>query len=186
MKSRILLVFAAVLLGGARPALAARLACDPAQSRLEIMVKATVDSFTGRLAHFEPTVTFGPDGHVAAARISFHFTDVLTGKERRDKAMHEWQQTDRFPDGEFVLDALAPEAGGGWLARGRLTLHGQTHPLSFPVTIVTQGPVCAIDGEAVIDTRDFDLPIIRLMGLLKVDPLVRVRFHLQGKKEETP
>lgn len=179
-------VLAAALLGGALPGFAARLQCDPEQSRVEVLVKATVDSFTARLEQFEPEVTFGADGRVAAARIRFRFADLKTGKEKRDRAMHEWQQTATFPDGEFVLDTLAPESGGQWRAQGRLTFHGRVQPLAFPVAVVTQGETCAIDGEAVVDTREFDLPVIRMMGLLKVDPLVRVRFHLQGKTETAP
>ncbi len=184
MKSRHFLLLAALLGGAALSGHAAQLACDPVQSRVEIIVKATVDSFTGRLAKFEPAVTFGPDGRVTAARIRFQFSDVQTGKDKRDKAMHEWQQTDRFPDGEFELVSLTPQSDAAWRAQGRLTIHGQTQALDFPVTIVTQGDVCAIDGEAVVDTRGFNLPVIRMMGLLKVDPLVHVRFHLQGRKEE--
>jgi iron complex transport system substrate-binding protein len=40
--------------------------------------------------------------------------------------------------------------------------------------------VAAALGDASLDTREFGLPVIRLFGLLKVDPVVRVRFHLQG------
>jgi len=184
MNPRLLLLFAILSLGGAPAGRAAQLACDPVQSRIEIIVKATVDSFTGHLVKFEPVVTLGADGHVTAARIRFQFSDVQTGRDRRDKAMHEWQQTERYPDGEFQLDRLTPQADAAWLARGRLTFHGRTQPLEFPVTILTQGDVCAIDGEAVMDTREFDLPVIRMMALLTVDPLVHVRFHLQGRRQK--
>lgn len=184
MKSRFLCLLAACVIGGVSCGSAAQLICDPAQSRIEVVVKATVDSFTGQLAKFDPVVTLGPDGRVTAARVRFKFADVQTGKEKRDKAMHEWQQTGQYPDGEFELVSLSPTAEAGWRAQGRLTFHGRTQPLDFPVTIVTQADLCAIDGEAVVDTRAFDLPVIRLLGLLKVDPLVHVRFHLQGRKQE--
>lgn len=179
------LLLSAALLGSGLPAgRAAPLACDLAQSRIEIVVKATVDSFTGHLARFDPAVTLGPDGRVTAARVRFRFADVQTGKEKRDKAMHEWQDTAHHPDGDFELESLTPQAGAAWLARGRLTFHDKTQPLEFPVTIVTQGEIWAIDGDATVDTRGFGLPVIRVMGLLKVDPLVVVRFHLQGRKQE--
>jgi polyisoprenoid-binding protein YceI len=181
---RQLSLLALLALGGALPGVAGQLECDPARSRIEVVVTATVDSFTGRLEHYEPSITFGPDGHITGARVGFHFLDVHTGKEKRDRAMHEWQQTKEFPDGEFVLDTLTPGAGGVSVARGRLTLHGRTQVLEFPVTLTTQGDVCAIDGDAVVDTREFNLPVIRMLGLLKVDPLVHVRFHLQGHRSD--
>lgn len=181
-----LCLFAAASLGSPLPGLAARLECDPAASRVEVVVKATVDSFTGRLEKFDPEVTFGPDGRVATARVRFRFADVKTGKEKRDRAMHEWQQTDRFPDGEYELATLVPALEGQWRAEGTLHFHGQTKPLGFPVAIVVRDGVCTVDGEAVVDTRDFGLPVIRMMGLLKVDPLVRIRFHLEGQTGGTP
>jgi polyisoprenoid-binding protein YceI len=174
-------IFAAVSLGTAWAGVGTRMECDPAASHIEIAVTATVDSFTGRLEKFVPEITFGPDGRVGVARLVFQFADVRTGKEKRDRAMHAWQQTDRFPDGEFELTALDPAPGGGWQAEGRLRFHGQTRVLRFPVAIGVVGQDGTIDGEAVVDTREFGLPVIRLMGLLKVDPLVRVRFHLQGR-----
>lgn len=156
------------------------LTIDFAQSRVEIAVKATLDSFTGKLARYEPVVLVGDDGRITSARVKFRFRDVMTGKASRDEAMHKWQKTDSFPDGEFALVSLDPSADGSFTASGRLTFHGTTRELRFPVSITRDGAVYAIDGDALIDTREYGLPIIRMMGLLKVDPLVHVRFHLQG------
>ncbi|MDO8545293.1 MAG: YceI family protein [Opitutaceae bacterium] len=156
------------------------LAVDPAQSRVEIAVKATVDSFTGKLTRYEPAIMVGDDGRVSSARVAFHFRDVVTGKDSRDKAMHKWQQTDTFPDGAFVLSSLDAAAGPGYTASGRLTFHGITRDIRFPVSVTRDGAVYGIDGDATIDTREYGLPIIRMIGVLKVDPIVHVRFHLQG------
>lgn len=174
----------AVLLSVARlGATETSLAIDAAQSRVEIVVKATVDSFVGRLQAWEPTITVDDAGTIAHARLAFRFRDVLTGKDRRDKAMHEWQQTDKFPDGLFVLTSLEPEKDAAATAVGRLTFHGLTRDIRFPVTVARDGPRYAIDGDAPIDTREFALPKIRMLGLLKVDPIVHVRFHLQGSRD---
>jgi polyisoprenoid-binding protein YceI len=159
------------------------LAIDPAQSRVDVVVKASVDSFTGKLARFDPQIAVGGDGRVSAARLAFNFRDVETGKAGRDKAMHKWQETDKFPDALFVLTSL--EAAGapaaGLLAIGRLTLHGVARELRFPVSVFREAETYAIDGDATIDTREYGLPVIRMLALLKVDPLVHVKFHLQGR-----
>jgi polyisoprenoid-binding protein YceI len=159
------------------------LVIDAAQSRMEVVVKATVDSFNGKLAKYDAAVGVGDDGRVASARLAFRFLDVLTGKDGRDKAMHKWQDTEKFSDGQFVLTSLeaAPAPGTGLIAIGRLTFHGVVRDLRFPVTVGREGDKYAIDGDATIDTREFGLPIIRMMGLLKVDPMVHVKFHLQGQ-----
>ena len=169
---------AASLTGAERP-----LVIDYAQSRVEIVVKATVDSFVGRLNVFEPAVSLAEDGAVKSARLAFHFRDLATGKEGRDKAMHQWQDTERHPDGVFVLASLEPAVApaAGLVAIGRLTFHGVTRDLRFPASVVRDGETYALNGNATIDTREFGLPTIRLLGVLKVDPLVHVKFYLQGR-----
>lgn len=173
-----LAVLVAPLTAGERP-----LAVDVAQSRIEVVVKATVDSFTGRLAQYEPAIVVDDAGQVVSARLAFRFRDVLTGKDGRDKAMHKWQETEKFPDAVFQLATLVPPAAPGEAATavGRLTLHGVTREIRFPAAVIRDGDVYAIDGDAPVDVREFGLPIIRMLGLLKVDPVVHVRFHLQGR-----
>lgn len=151
-------------------------------SRLEVEVKATVDSFTAQLVEFHPTLEVDGHGNIVAARLSFHFADLKTGKEKRDRAMGEWLQTEKYPDGSFELLGLTGGLNGKFEARARMTLHGQTREFSFPVTIISDQKDYAVDGEAVLDTREFGLPVIRMFALLKVDPMVHVRFHLQAKK----
>lgn len=178
---RILSLFLTAALCGAAGAAERPLALDRAQSRIEIVVKATFDSFTGRLEAFDPSVTLDDAGRIAGARVAFHFRDVLTGKPKRDKAMHEWQHTEEFPDGEFVLRSLLTGQDGQIRANGRLSFHGVASEITFPVSVTRQETLYAIDGDAAVDVRDFGLPAIRMMGLLKVDPVVHVKFHLQGR-----
>lgn len=157
------------------------LVIDPARSTVEVAVKATMDSFTGRLDAYDARLTVAPDsGHITAAAFSFGFADLKTGKPKRDTAMLEWIG-ENHRSGSFTLVRLDPLTGDRSQAHGTLTLHGVSQEVTFPVTITTDRHVYALDGEAVIDSRNFDLPVIRLMGVLKVDPLVRVRFHLQGE-----
>ena len=186
MNSRLVGLACALLSGvpwagaGERP-----LTVDATQSQVDVAVHVTVDSFIGKLTRFEPRVTVDDDGRVVTASVAFHFRDVVTGKDSRDTAMHKWQHTDEFPDGAFVLTsfepAVAPEKG--FIAVGRLTFHGVVRDLRFPVSVLRENGRYIIDGEAVLDTREFGLPIIRMLAVLKVDPQVKVRFHLVGKVE---
>lgn len=157
------------------------LVIDYKQSRVEIAVKATVDSFTGTLETYDAGVWVDSEtGEIAKARVAFKFADVKTGKADRDEAMHEWQETDKHPEGVFTLATLTRNEAGAMTATGTLALHGQAEEIAFPVSVTHEGGLYAIDGDAVLDTQDFGLPVIRKFLLLKVDPQVRVRFHLQG------
>ena len=154
---------------------------DAARSRVDIVVKATVDSFTGRLENYDAKITVDPaPGEVRGAGVAFHFTDVKTGKKDRDEQMHAWQDTEHHPDGVFTLASLSREEGGQLVAHGTLTLHDMAPESRFPASVAHEGEVFSIDGDALLDTREFGLPIIKKFMLLKVDPEVHVRFHLQG------
>ncbi len=165
--------------------LAARqpLGIDPANSTLSIDVRATGDSFTATLANFTATVAVDAiDPSASTGGVSFRVADIKTGNDKRDRKMNGWFETDRFPEGQFKLSQLIRDGSSDrYRASGILTLHGKEKAVEFPVTIVPSATTWTLEGEAVIDTRDFGLPVIRMFGLLTVDPQVKVRFHLQAK-----
>ncbi|MFA6961186.1 MAG: YceI family protein [Opitutaceae bacterium] len=157
----------------------ASLVIDSAQSRVEVVVEATVDSFTGKLNAYKADITVD-EGRITAATFNFRFADVHTGKDGRDESMHEWQDTPKHPNGTFTLHSLDPISGDRFTAHGTLVFHDITREIAFPVVVMTDRKIYSIDGTAPFDTRDFGLPVIHKFGLLRVDPVVTVRFHLQG------
>lgn len=158
------------------------LVLDKGRSEIDIAVKATVDSFTGSLENYDVKLQVDDaTGEIMASEVHFNFFDVKTGKDKRDAKMHEWQDTANHPTGVFVMQRLKTMEDGKRMAIGRLEFHGISREISFPVVVTKDQRLYSIDGEAVIDTRDYDLPIIRMMAFLKVDPQVKVHFHLQAQ-----
>lgn len=156
---------------------------DRVASRVNVDVKVTVDSFVGQLRQFSAKITVDPaSGSVTSCTFAFRLLDLKTGKDKRDRNMHDWQGTAQFPEATFVLERLEPAAGAVQTAYGQFTFHGVTRPLSFPVTITQSGRKYEFDGEAFIDTRDFGLPIIRMLAVIKVDPKVKISFHLEASR----
>ena len=161
-------------------------AVDPTRSSVEIAVKATVGSFVARLGNFDATITIPTGkGAMPTATFRFAFASIKTGNEQRDRDMNDWQQTDRFPTAAFTLASLETTAPGVVVAHGRLLLHGIERPLSFPVSLEIAGTSVTVTGDLVVDTREFGLPVIRKFVVLKVDPVVRVHFRLQGSRSGT-
>jgi polyisoprenoid-binding protein YceI len=164
--------------GGLRGAL---LVVDKHESRIQIQVKATLSSFVARLPDYDAAITVASaSGRVESVQFNANFDGVKTGLTARDADMNEWQETDQFPRLRFVLTSLQPGERGTYLARGLLLLHGVQEAISFPVAITTDRRLLAVDGELAVDTRDFGLPIIRKFFFLTVNPVVHLRFHLQG------
>lgn len=173
----LLALLPAALFAAERP-----LVVDKARSQIDVVVKATVDSFTGSLSDYDARLNVDDEtGGVKSTEVRFNFLDVKTGKEKRDAKMHDWQDTPNHPRGAFILQRLETMDDGKRMAFGHLEFHGLRREINFPVVITRDQRLYAIDGEAVIDTRDYGLPVIRMMGFLKVDPLVKVRFHLQAE-----
>jgi polyisoprenoid-binding protein YceI len=159
------------------------LVIDPAQSHIEAHVKSTLENFVAKLTAYEATVAVDPaEKRVGHAQLKFHFSDIKTGNEKRDTEMRLWQQTDLFPDSVCVVDTLVPAGTSNYTAQGKLTFHGVTKAVAFPVTIISKEPgTYIIEGELSLDTRDYGLPVIRKFGMLKVNPVLEVNFHLEGR-----
>ena len=161
------------------PAQASTFAVDKAKSSVFIDVKATGDSFTGKLSSYTATIK-GDKGSMKPSKVTFDwsFANLKTGKEKRDKKMISWLENQS--KGSFVLDSFTKRTDGRTWAKGKMTIHGVTQTLEFPAKVIAKGNRMSIRGSAVIDTRKFKLPIIKMVGLFKVNPLVSVRFTLRG------
>ncbi len=156
------------------------------KSFVDVDVKATVDSFTGRLEKYQADLTADATGKLKGAKFAFRFADLKTGKADRDAKMLEWLGS---PDatGEFELGMLALAPNGLGQVTGKLAFHGHTERIEFPVEVKRDGGTYTIKGEVTIDHRTWGLKVIRMMALLKVDPNVKVRFQIVGElpvKEE--
>ena len=177
------LFLAAWLLAPVLPAAQTPLLVDKQLSRIGYAVAAPFgNAFDGTLTAYDLDLAADPSaaGGIARAEIRFRFTDLRSGHARRDQDMRDWQNTEQFPECIFTLTALEPaSAAGQYTARGQFIFHGVTRELVFPVTIAEAGQGRrTIDGEARIDTRDFQLPPIRRFFLFEVDPVVVVKLHI--------
>lgn len=163
-----------------------RLKIDKARSFIEVDVKATVDSFVGRLEGYEAVIPLDAAGKIKTARISFKFTDLKTGKGDRDAKMIEWLGGG-VPEGKFDLGTLALAPDGQGVANGNLTFHGVTQRVEFPVLVSKAADgATTISGEASLDYRNWSLKVIRMAFVAKVDPVVKVKFKLIGSPAEMP
>lgn len=175
--------------GGARVASAAveYLQVDPLRSTIEVLVRGTTGSFTGRVEDFSSTLEVDSDrGRIQQALIVVPFSRLRTGRNARDLDMLRWLESSEFPEIRFLFVSLEKTPAGPALAHGRLTLHGVERSISIPVSLLIEGTRFSLDGEFEVDYRDHGLRMLRRFFLLTVDPKLRVRFHLQGRIEVSP
>ncbi|MBI2511876.1 MAG: YceI family protein [Opitutae bacterium] len=161
------------------PAAERALKLDRSKSYIDVDVKATLDSFTGHLDRYELAVPLDVNAKIKDALLKFKFTDLRTGKPDRDAEMIKWLGGGE-PEGSFDLGLLALAPDGQGQASGKLSFHGQTQLVEFPVLVKVQDGVYTVTGKATIDYRNWGLKKFRKFGLATVDPDVTIRFQFVG------
>lgn len=158
---------------------------DPARSYVDVDVNTTIDDFTAHLDAYALRANVDDKGRIKSAALTFRFADLKTGKPERDKKMLEWLGGDEAA-GRFELGILALAPDGQGQANGNLTFHGATALVEFPVNVTKTGDTYAITGEATLDYRNWKLKVFRTAFVLKVDPIVKIRFKFAGEPIEPP
>ena len=174
-----MVTLAALVLGCTVNLQASTFIVDKATSSILIDVKATGDSFTGKLENYTAVIQ-GDKGTKKPSKVTFDwdFLNLKTGKGKRDKKMISWLE--KKSKGHFELNSFTKRADGRMWAKGEMTIHGVKQSVEFPAKVLAKGNRMTVRGTAALDTRKFNLPIIKMVGIFKVNPLVNVRFTLRG------
>lgn len=160
---------------------ATTLVVDPGRSRIQVDAKATGHSFTGTLEKYTAKVagdatTLAP----LAFDLSWSFQDLKTAEADRDAAMLKWLG-DQAPQGSFKFVKGWTDPQGTTNAQGILTIHGVSKTITFPYTAQRNGDTVTISGKVALDYQNFNLPLVRAMLVMTVDPQLVVRFQVVGK-----
>jgi polyisoprenoid-binding protein YceI len=170
-----------LLLCMAGTAYSATLEVDPGQSRIQVTAKATGHGFTGTLRKY--SVKVAGDGATLAPSafdLSWNFQDLKTGDDGRDNEMIKWLGGGK-PAGSFKFVKSWTDKQGVTNAQGTLTIHGIAKTVYFPYTAKKDGNQVTIDGKVAMDYQIFNLPVVRAMLVMTVDPNLAVEFHIVGK-----
>lgn len=160
---------------------AATLEVDMGQSRVRVDAKATGHGFSGILEKYTMKAT-GDGGTLDPATLDlrWNFADLKTNDTKRDAEMIKWLGGGN-PLGSFKLVKSWTDAQGVTQAQGTLTIHGVSKTVVFPYTAKKSGNTLTLDGKVSIDYQNFNLPIVRAMLVMTVDPQLVIGFHVVGK-----
>ena len=103
---------------------------------------------------------------VDAASFTADLTSVHSDQSRRDAQFQgRIMDTAQFPTATFVLTAPidfgtvpAPGTAVTHSATGKLTLHGVTHTVTFPVKAVRKGALLEVSGQVPVTFADYRIP----------------------------
>lgn len=175
----------AVLLPVAALAAGATLKLDRERSYVEVDVKTTLKNFTAHLDAYDLSMSTDDTGKIKNAVLQFKFADLHTGDDERNADMIKWLGGGE-PTGKFELGILALAPDGQGQVTGKLTFHGNTKLVEFPVNVIRTASDYTVTGDCTIDYRDWNLKVIKRDFMLKVNPDVKIRFKLVGVPAEPP
>jgi polyisoprenoid-binding protein YceI len=179
------LTASAALTGSTLVAGPLKLKVDPAASSVTFDVRVNVGagSFTGTVENWTLELVMPENGDLPERAVfAAEVTALKTGKDKRDQHLREWLESASNPTVRYEMKAIR-RTEAGVEAEGELTIHGKTQPLTMPVSLEREGEKLTVKGEVTIDTRKFDLEIIRLAGVITVKPEVKIAFVATGTLE---
>ena len=115
-------------------------------------------------------------GAVEAFEIAIRSTSLSSPREGIDKNMHKALKATEFKDITFRL--LRLEAKPALRAIGMLKIAGVEREIAFDLKTAASAAALTITGEMPIVMTDYGIPAPKaMMGMLKVDPKVVVKFE---------
>ncbi|MEJ6581590.1 MAG: YceI family protein [Akkermansiaceae bacterium] len=168
----------------ALPLAGAGFVVDPGKSSITVKADATGGGFTGTLKKYKAEIEGNPTTlKPESAKVSWLFADLDTANKDRDAKMLKWLDVGSNPGGEFSLKRVFDKTVLGktqTYAFGTIKIHGVSKDIVFPINTARNGKALTIAGQAVLDTTDFKLPLIRMALIATVKPKLTVIFNLTG------
>ena len=185
-----LCVFAVVGLIPAAQAQELAVQLDPAQTKIEFALGATLHSVHGSFRLRNGAIRFDPTTGTVSGAIVIDATSGESGNDGRDKRMHrEILESDKFPEIIFtpkqIRGALAADGPSKLEVTGQIRLHGQDHDITLPVEAVSGGGKLQLTAQTVIPYVLWGLKnpstfILRVSDKVTIDIRATARVSSEG------
>ncbi len=147
-----------------------------------VRVKINVSSlhkFTGKLKLYETDFRYDETRDIVTnADFSFNFSDLKMGSKKKEKKMLKWMEHQVYPEARFEMVSEL-KIDGKRIMTGNFKMHGITKELEIPFTFSIKEDKFVIEGNCLLDYRDFSLSVLRFL-FLKVKPILTIQFHFEG------
>lgn len=136
----------------------AALAIDTTRSTISWKAAKVTRAHDGGFHIFEGTISQA-DGEVTGVDVLIDTRSVWTDTDRLTNHLksEDFFEVEQYPEARFVADQIVPtdSAGATHLVTGNLTMHGQTHAITFPATITVQDGSVQATADFIIDRRNW-------------------------------
>src|SRR5271165_1210409 len=160
---------------------------DPAQSKIEWTLGATMHSVHGTFKLKSGAVKFNPRSGEASGEIVVDATSGESGNHDRDADMHnKVLESARYPEITFVprrvTGSLAGQGKSNLQVLGTFIIHGADHEFTLPLTIEKTGDAITASSSFVVPYQDWGMKNpSKTFPPLHVDSKVSVSVAAVGK-----
>lgn len=117
-----------------------------------------------------------PEAAQLTLSVQLKSASIGTAEVEAELAKPEWFDSSRFPVAQFVAQTVRPLGAGRYEAQGRMTLKGQTRPLTVSFQLQPQGSLTVASGQFVLQRPDWKIGTGDWADASLVAHEVKVRF----------
>ena len=163
---------------------------DPARSKVEFTLGATLHTVHGAFQFQRGAIRFDPGSGKASGELLVDARSGSSGNDTRDRKMHkEILESQRFPDIVFRPDhvegKLAPQGLSQMQVRGAFAIHGVEHELTAPVEVRVSGDQYDITAHFSVPYQKWGLKNPSTL-FLRVDDHVDITLHTVAHAQSQP
>ncbi|HEV7491380.1 MAG TPA: YceI family protein [Rhodanobacteraceae bacterium] len=133
---------------------------DSAKSTLTFKGSYQGQSFDGKFKKFDATIAYDsadPAKSKFDVTVDLASVDTASGERDQTLATSDFFDTAKTPSAHFVTESFAKAADGGVEAKGNLTIHNQTKPVTLKVKFAENGNAATLDVDTTLKRADFGL-----------------------------
>jgi polyisoprenoid-binding protein YceI len=165
-----------------------RLELDPANTRIEFTLAATLHIVHGTFTLKRGTIQFNPSTGSASGRVVVDATSGNSGNKGRDHKMHqEILESERFPEITFTPTRLSGKVdlhGDSTVqVDGTFRLHGTDHPVTLNLPVLAKGSTITAGAHFIIPYIAWGLKNPSTF-VLHVNDKVEVNLTAVGKLQQ--
>ena len=154
---------------------------NPAASELVFVTRQMGVPVEGRFQRWDAQVALDPrkpeSGHVVL-RIHMDSVAFAAPEVAAEAQRAVWFDTAKFPLAEFRSSSIRATGSGRYEVTGRLTLKGETHDATVPVTLTQSGSTGTAVGQLTVKRNDYRIGEGEWADASLVAHEVQVRFRI--------
>jgi polyisoprenoid-binding protein YceI len=153
------------------------------EGRLSFAGRTTTGDFTGTTTTVRGEMTGGSDLAELRGWVEAPVNTLVTGNGKRDQALNQSLESDKYPTLRFELTGVTPKVEQGDTAlvelQGKFHIHGVERAVALPALVVLGASAVRLRSATRINLRDYRIGgLTRAFGLLRMDEGIVVHIDL--------